>query len=47
MNNSYVCIPADKLAAIIEESCPPLSGILGKTGVSAQAKIALNAGKTG
>ena len=23
-NTSYVCIPADKLAAIIEESCPPI-----------------------
>jgi hypothetical protein len=24
-NNSYVCIPADKLAAIIDGSCPPIS----------------------
>lgn len=25
-NNSYVCIPADKLAAIIEQWCPPIFG---------------------
>lgn len=23
-NNSYVCIPADKLAELIQEMCPPL-----------------------
>lgn len=23
-NHSYVCVPANKLAAIIKESCPPI-----------------------
>ena len=26
-NHSYVCIPAHKLAAIIEASCPPIGDI--------------------
>jgi hypothetical protein len=27
-NNSYVCIPAEKLEAIISQCCPPITSVM-------------------